>query len=115
MDLEKFIGRLTDINNFCLRYESCSDCDSNNVPDVKYDLVLRQWCDLNPAAEFRCFVREKTLIGILLLKDIICLVKNRSAGIITLFANHTLLPNKLILKNPRFSYHTLLTTPCYLT
>lgn len=29
-----------------------------------YELVLRKWFDLNPALEFRCFVKDRTLIAI---------------------------------------------------
>lgn len=33
-------------------------------PSTSYELVLRQWFDLNPALEFRCFVRNRVLICI---------------------------------------------------
>ncbi|CAD6499773.1 BgTH12-03881 [Blumeria graminis f. sp. triticale] len=32
--------------------------------DINYILVLRKWFQVNPACEFRCFVRERKLIGI---------------------------------------------------
>lgn len=31
---------------------------------IQYDLVLRKWFDINPSVEFRCFVRERRVIGI---------------------------------------------------
>ncbi|XP_071082456.1 translation initiation factor eIF2 assembly protein-like [Haliotis cracherodii] len=43
----------------------CSDCDLEMArADVKYDLILRRWQDLQPGMEFRCFVRNKKLIAI---------------------------------------------------
>lgn len=30
---------------------------------MKYELVLRRWIDLNPALEFRCFVKNNKLFG----------------------------------------------------
>ncbi|NP_001087878.1 cell division cycle protein 123 homolog [Xenopus laevis] len=38
--------------------------DDSPDPNIKYELVLRKWCELIPGAEFRCFVRENKLIGI---------------------------------------------------
>lgn len=38
--------------------------DDSPDPSVKYELVLRKWCELIPGAEFRCFVKENKLIGI---------------------------------------------------
>lgn len=35
------------------------DLDTNNIP---YHLVLRKYFNLNPALEFRCFVRNRTLL-----------------------------------------------------
>ena len=37
--------------------------DSEDIK-VKYHLVLRQWQDLNPASEFRCYVRNNQLVAI---------------------------------------------------
>lgn len=42
--------------------QDCEDHVINSEP-VKYDLVLRKWIEINPANEFRCFVRNKILIG----------------------------------------------------
>lgn len=36
-----------------------ADCDP-----ASHQLVLRRWCDLNPASEFRCFVRGSKLIAV---------------------------------------------------
>ncbi|OCT89215.1 hypothetical protein XELAEV_18017833mg [Xenopus laevis] len=48
-----------------LRFIYCAD-DSPD-PNIKYELVLRKWCELIPGAEFRCFrcfVKENKIIGI---------------------------------------------------
>ncbi|CAI4047769.1 hypothetical protein SUVZ_12G2550 [Saccharomyces uvarum] len=42
-------------------FEGC--VDSDDVRDSKFDLVLRQWCDINPALEFRVFVRDAHVVG----------------------------------------------------
>ncbi|KAF7727666.1 hypothetical protein EC973_007324 [Apophysomyces ossiformis] len=38
-------------------------CDSPS-PRPSFELVLRKWYDLQPSMEFRCFVKQKELIGI---------------------------------------------------
>ncbi|KAF2734857.1 D123-domain-containing protein [Polyplosphaeria fusca] len=38
--------------------------DSGAAPTIQYHLVLRKWIVLNPAVEFRCFVRNRRLIAI---------------------------------------------------
>jgi len=40
----------------------CSESDSS--PIISYVLVLRQWQPPDPSTEFRCFVRNKKLVGI---------------------------------------------------
>ncbi|XP_042242061.1 cell division cycle protein 123 homolog isoform X3 [Homarus americanus] len=42
------------------------DCDDVDVadPSVDYCLVLRRWMEINPAYEFRCFVRNKELVDV---------------------------------------------------
>ncbi|WBF14491.1 hypothetical protein N7582_003897 [Saccharomyces uvarum] len=42
-------------------FEGC--VDSGDVRDLKFDLVLRQWCNINPALEFRVFVRDAHVVG----------------------------------------------------
>ena len=37
--------------------------EAAKLPTVEYELVLRRWHNLNPAGEFRCFVRNEELIG----------------------------------------------------
>ncbi|KAM8974818.1 translation initiation factor eIF2 assembly protein [Pelodytes ibericus] len=49
-------------HDFTQPFIHCTD-DSPD-PIVKYELVLRKWCELIPGAEFRCFVKENKLIGI---------------------------------------------------
>lgn len=41
-------------------------CVDNNSQDERpeYELVLRQWFDINPALEFRVFIRDGTVIGV---------------------------------------------------
>ena len=46
------------------RFSHC--CDDENLKNdtaVKYELVLRKWEELNPAYEFRCFVKNNTVVG----------------------------------------------------
>ncbi len=38
--------------------------DENNEPNMPFELVLRKWFDLNPSLEFRCFVKDRKIIGI---------------------------------------------------
>jgi hypothetical protein len=46
-------------------FDSCSPLDISTTPnDIPYVLVLRKWFKVNPSCEFRCFVRQRTLIGI---------------------------------------------------
>lgn len=32
--------------------------------NIEYELVLRKWAEMNPAMEFRCFVRDRRLVAI---------------------------------------------------
>jgi len=42
-----------------------SDSNSEDGPNaVQYELILRKWVDVNPATEFRCFVKDGLLTGI---------------------------------------------------
>ncbi|KAL9089793.1 MAG: hypothetical protein Q9165_005587 [Trypethelium subeluteriae] len=47
-------------------FDDCEDDISDNSQDdaMQYHLVLRKWILLNPSVEFRCFVRNRKLIGI---------------------------------------------------
>jgi hypothetical protein len=50
-------------------FDDCVDdegapLERENWPDFKYHLVLRKSFNINPALEFRCFVRHRRLIGI---------------------------------------------------
>lgn len=39
--------------------------DVNNCPaDIAYHLVLRQWQNIQPESEFRCFVKDNCMVGI---------------------------------------------------
>jgi hypothetical protein len=44
-------------------FEHCSDSSSEAMSQLSYDLVLRRWTDVNPASEYRCFVKNGHLIG----------------------------------------------------
>lgn len=43
-------------------YDECID-GQHYEPDQSYELVLRKWYDLHPSMEFRCFVRNREIIG----------------------------------------------------
>lgn len=45
-------------------FDDCAPDTNIEVADIKYVLVLRKWFKVNPACEFRCFVRKRQLIGI---------------------------------------------------
>ncbi|XP_071730180.1 uncharacterized protein [Rutidosis leptorrhynchoides] len=51
------------IHDLCHAYDSCTDC--NMTRPARFFLALRKWYpSLNPAMEFRCFVRNSILVGI---------------------------------------------------
>lgn len=51
------------VHDLCHAYDSCSDC--NLTRPTRFFLALRKWYpSLNPAMEFRCFVRNRRLVGI---------------------------------------------------
>jgi len=50
-----------DLNN---AYEKCEDSINTSCPNDQFELVLRQWCEVTPGMEFRCFVKQKKLIRI---------------------------------------------------
>ena len=45
--------------------ERAFDCCAEGVypPEFKFTLVLKKWCNLNPAMEFRCFVFDGNFVG----------------------------------------------------
>jgi hypothetical protein len=45
-------------------FDGCADASEGDLDAVPYVLVLRKYFQLNPSLEFRCFVRERKLIGI---------------------------------------------------
>ena len=49
-------------------FDSCSVHDGEiDIPaeqPQQFDLILRKWYDLHPSMEFRCFVRNRELVGI---------------------------------------------------
>jgi len=44
-------------------FENCNDCEETDVKDVQYTLALQTFARLQPASEFRCFVRNKKLVA----------------------------------------------------
>lgn len=54
---------LSDPFGQCVVESSCDDTSSCHE-DVAYQLVLRQWQHIQPESEFRCFVRDNTIVGI---------------------------------------------------
>lgn len=38
--------------------------ESKDTSDVDYHLVLRKWVEMNPSVEFRCFVKDRQIVGI---------------------------------------------------
>ncbi|EPB92206.1 hypothetical protein HMPREF1544_01031 [Mucor circinelloides 1006PhL] len=45
-------------------YEHCTDIEYRENQKIQFNLVLRKWYDLQPSMEFRCFVKNKEIIGI---------------------------------------------------
>ena len=45
-------------------YEKCIDAEEKQEEKIQFDLVLRKWYDLQPSMEFRCFVKNREIIGI---------------------------------------------------
>jgi hypothetical protein len=47
-------------------FDGCEEDEEESLTkeDIKYVLVLRKWFKVNPSCEFRCFVRERRVIGI---------------------------------------------------
>ena len=47
-------------------FDDCVDDGPNSLrkEDINYVLVLRKWFKVNPSCEFRCFVRERRVVGI---------------------------------------------------
>jgi hypothetical protein len=43
-------------------YESIADTDNKN--EKKRVLILRQWLNIRPSMEFRCFVKNKKMLGL---------------------------------------------------
>ncbi|TVY40191.1 Cell division cycle protein [Lachnellula subtilissima] len=45
-------------------FDDCAENDSVTAEDINYVLVLRKWFKVNPSCEFRCFVKQRRIIGI---------------------------------------------------
>lgn len=44
--------------------EAFDDCQDSTDNDTEYKLIIREWINMNPSMEFRCFVQSNQLIGI---------------------------------------------------
>lgn len=47
-------------------YEGCQDTPDDGISSTQYHLVLKKWFDMPRSHEFRCFVRQRQLIGMAL-------------------------------------------------
>ena len=45
-------------------FDDCAEDEKIRQEDIQYVLVLRKWFKINPSCEFRCFVRERKVVGI---------------------------------------------------
>ncbi|KAG0648486.1 Cell division cycle [Hyphodiscus hymeniophilus] len=45
-------------------FDDCAEDEQLKQDDIQYVLVLRKWFKANPSCEFRCFVRERKVVGI---------------------------------------------------
>lgn len=45
-------------------FSDCSDADESSDSNFTYYLVVREWININPSVEFRCFVHMNQLIAI---------------------------------------------------
>jgi len=45
-------------------FDDCAEDPSLTKENIQYVLVLRKWFKVNPSCEFRCFVRDRRIIGI---------------------------------------------------
>lgn len=45
-------------------FDDCAEDENLRQEDIQYVLVLRKWFKVNPSCEFRCFVRQRRIIGI---------------------------------------------------
>jgi hypothetical protein len=52
-----------DLNSAFNECVDARDCEQA-IASFKYNLVLREWAEINPIMEFRCFVNKNKLIGI---------------------------------------------------
>jgi D123 len=45
-------------------FDDCAEDEALKKEDINYVLVLRKWFKVNPSCEFRCFVKQRRVIGI---------------------------------------------------
>jgi len=50
-------------HDLSMPFTSCEDCKPEDKDNVSYSLVLRQWVDVNPGTEFRCWVSDGRLVA----------------------------------------------------
>lgn len=44
-------------------YEGCEDVPESETSSIQYHLVLKKWFDMPRSHEFRCFVKQRQLLG----------------------------------------------------
>lgn len=57
------IHDLTESLNECIDIDATSDNLAKEHESLSFQLVLKEWFELNPAWEFRCFVKDRKLIA----------------------------------------------------
>ena len=50
-------------HDLTMPFNDCDDQTPETDPAVQYCLVLRKWREVNPGTEWRCFVRDGSLVG----------------------------------------------------
>lgn len=44
--------------------EQAESSDDQKSTELEYELILRKWFNINPALEFRCFVKNRRIVGV---------------------------------------------------
>ena len=44
-------------------FEHCEDQNSTQIKNFQYNLIVRDWININSSMEFRCFVHKNLLMG----------------------------------------------------
>ncbi|AET41365.1 cell proliferation protein CDC123 Ecym_8069 [Eremothecium cymbalariae DBVPG len=78
-------------------FEECiAEEGGNHAGSVEYELILREWFNINPALEFRVFIRDGMILGVsqrdLNYYDYLATLKEKLKGSIKKFVYEVLLP-----------------------